>query len=177
MTRVTDLTDRITDLIERGLLKAGERLHSVRSGAKEHGVSKNTMAEAYDRLVALGYLEARQGSGYYVARAVRSRVEHGAPHVAEALDHLSLLREQLERQYAVRVGDGRPPPDWMEKLEVGVRCRLARPAGGTELDHGYGSPWGYAPLRERIVVTLAERAVAARPDQILLTQGRTTRWT
>lgn len=171
MTRVTDIIDRITDRIDRGLLKTGERLHSVRVGAQEHGVSKNTMAEAYDRLVALGYLEAKQGSGYYVARMTRQRpAEQPLPHVAEAVDHVSLLREQLERQYSVRVGDGRPPPSWMEKLDSGGSSRLPRPAGG-DLDHGYGTPWGYAPLRERIAVALAERAIKAAPEQILLTQG------
>ena len=50
-------------LIDDGLLKPGERLRSIRAGATEHGVSKNTMAEAYERLVALGYLEARRGAG------------------------------------------------------------------------------------------------------------------
>jgi len=171
MSRVTDIVDRVTDQIARGLLKPGDRLHSVRTGAQEHGVSKNTMAEAYDRLVSMGRLEAKQGSGYYVARAATPRVEPRPPHLAEAVDHVSLLREQLERHYAVRVGDGRPPPSWLERLEVGGHARLMRPVGGSDLDHGYGSPWGYAPLRERIALTLAERSITAPPERILLTQG------
>lgn len=171
MSRVSDIVEKITGQIDRGLLKTGDRLHSVRAGALEHGVSKNTMAEAYDRLVAMGRLDAKQGSGYYVARAAKPRAEPHPPHLAEAVDHVSLLREQLERHYSVRVGDGRPPPSWMERLEVGGHARLTRPVGGGDLDHGYGSPWGYAPLRERIALALAERSITAPPDRILLTQG------
>jgi len=170
MSRVGDIVDQINDQIDRGLLKTGDRLRSVREGAREHGVSKNTMADAYDRLVAMGRVEAKQGSGYTVARAAKPRQEPRPPHLAEAVDHVSLLREQLERHYSVRVGDGRPPPSWMERLEVGSHARLMRPSGG-DLDHGYGSPWGYAPLRERIALTLAERSIIAPPDRILLTQG------
>ncbi|MCG5242389.1 PLP-dependent aminotransferase family protein [Azospirillum doebereinerae] len=171
MSRTGDIVDRITSQIERGLLKPGDRLHSVRAGAQEHGVSKNTMSEVYDRLVAMGRVEAKQGSGYYVARAAKPRVEPRPPHLAEAVDHVSLLREQLERHYSVRVGDGRPPPSWLERLEVGAHARLVRPVGSSDLDHGYGNPWGYAPLRERIALMLADRSITAPPERILLTQG------
>src|SRR5690606_27009171 len=74
-TRVEQLVERIQQWIEQGLLKPGERLRSVRAGAAEHGVSKNTMAEVYDRLVAQGLLEARRGSGYYVNRIARPALD------------------------------------------------------------------------------------------------------
>ncbi|WP_051341150.1 PLP-dependent aminotransferase family protein [Azospirillum halopraeferens] len=171
MTRVDGIVARIVELIEGGLLKPGERLLSVRAGAQEYGVSKNTMAEAYDRLVALGHLEARPGSGYYAAGVRRPSVERHAPHVAEAVDLVSLLREQLVQSYAVRVGDGRPPPSWMERLEIGGRSRARMPVRAIEGEHGYGNPRGYLPLRERIALALAERSIKASPDQILLTHG------
>src|SRR5690606_40047933 len=79
----SDLVEQIAAAIARGALKPGQRLPSVRAGALEQGVSKNTMADAYDRLVAMGHLQARPGSGYYVAatRPLRSeerRVGRGA---------------------------------------------------------------------------------------------------
>ncbi|MGQ9366132.1 PLP-dependent aminotransferase family protein [Azospirillum sp. ST 5-10] len=171
MTRVGGIVDKIVGLIEGGLLKPGERLLSVRAGAQEYGVSKNTMAEAYDRLVALGHLEAKQGSGYYVARLRRPSVERPSSHVAEAVDLVSLLREQLVQSYAVRIGDGRPPPSWMERFEIGGHGRLAKAVHGADGGHGYGNPWGYLPLRERIALALGERSIKAAPDQILLTHG------
>ena len=41
------------------------RVPSIREFARTHKVSRFTVVEAYDRLVAMGYLEARRGSGFY----------------------------------------------------------------------------------------------------------------
>ena len=171
MTRVDGIVGTISGLIDSGLLKPGERLPSVRAGALEHGVSKNTMSEVYDRLVAVGYLEAKQGSGYYVARVKRQPVEQTSPRVAEAIDLVSLLREQLVQNYAVRVGDGRPPTSWMERFELGSHLKFMKSSRGVGPEHGYGSPWGFLPLREKLALTLGERSIKASSDQILLTQG------
>ena len=43
----------------------GTRVPSIREFARSYGVSRFTVVEAYDRLVAMGYLEARRGSGFY----------------------------------------------------------------------------------------------------------------
>jgi len=170
MTRVDTIIQRIVHLIDTDILKPGQRVLSVRAGGIEYGVSKNTMAEAYDRLVALGYLSARQGSGYYVAQTKRPSSTERPPHVQEAVDFVSLLEEQLVQHYAVRVGDGRPPASWTERIEPGGSTRYLNAAGG-ESEHGYGTPQGFTPLRERVVVALAERSIKASLDQIILTHG------
>jgi DNA-binding transcriptional MocR family regulator len=168
-TRVDTIVGDMAALIDKGLLKTGTRLASVRRAAVEHGVSKNTMAEAYDRLVASGYLRSRAGSGYYVAREARPEGRAPRPDVAEALDLVSLLREQFDQHYEVRPGDGRPPPSWMENSELSAHFGGRKRRG--EAFDGYGSPWGYLPLREHIAVTLGHRAVRVAPEQILLTLG------
>ncbi|NIF66262.1 winged helix-turn-helix transcriptional regulator, partial [Burkholderia sp. Cy-647] len=48
-------------------LMPGARVPSVRSMAELLGVSKSTVVEAYDRLVAEGALSARRGAGFFVA--------------------------------------------------------------------------------------------------------------
>ena len=53
-----------------GRLKAGARVPSSRALALEHGVSRVTAVQAYDRLVAEGYLVARPGAGLFVADSV-----------------------------------------------------------------------------------------------------------
>src|SRR5208337_880492 len=118
MTRVNLIVEQVTSLLRAGTYKKGDRLPSVRQAALEHGVSKNTMAEAYDRLVAEGLLEARVGSGYYVVYRDLAASNAPQPHIAEAADAVSLLREQLDQHYEVRPGDGRPPPSWMEASEL-----------------------------------------------------------
>ena len=47
------LAQKIGKLIDQGLLKPGDRLPSIRAGAIEYGVAKNTLVEAYERLGAI----------------------------------------------------------------------------------------------------------------------------
>ncbi|MGV0887785.1 hypothetical protein V6760_13050, partial [Acinetobacter venetianus] len=70
------------------------------------------------RLVAAGLIAARKGSGFVVAQAVDANGAGRPRHVAEAIDIASLLGAQLEQSFAIRVGDGRPPPSWTEQSEI-----------------------------------------------------------
>lgn len=170
-TKVEALTERLLRAIEQDDMPAGTRLRSVRDAARKEGLGINTVVEAYNRLVARGFVESRPGSGYYVRKVARSRASAPAPHVAAAVDVVSLLREQLEQHYEVRVGDGRPPASWMEGSELGSHLRRARAQGLSDIEHGYGTPWGYLPLRETVVRLLGERSIQVHSRQVLLTQG------
>ncbi len=170
ISRTDAIVAQYLNLIDQGRLQPGQRVASIRKGAAEHQVSKNTMAGVYDRLVALARLEARAGSGYVVSAATRPVSAGPRPHVAEAIDLVSLLREQLDQHYEVRPGDGRPPASWMEGSELSAQFNAMRPRG-VGVEHGYGSSWGYMPLRERICLFLAERSIRCMPDQVLLTHG------
>ncbi len=170
-TKAEALAARMARAIEEGVLATGARLRSVRDAAAKEGLSRNTVVDAYNRLVARGFAEARPGSGYYVRKLGGLRAAAPAPHVTEAVDVVSLLREQLEQHYEVRVGDGRPPASWMEGSELGSQLRRARGGGLPLVEHGYGTPWGYLPLRETIARLLGERTIDVSPRQVLLTQG------
>lgn len=50
-----------------GALAPGEKLPSKRRLAEHHGISVNTVQNAYEQLIAEGYIEARERSGYYVS--------------------------------------------------------------------------------------------------------------
>ena len=170
-TKVEALVKRIAQAIDHGLLPAGARLRSVRDCADKEGVSRNTVVEAYNRLIARGYAESRPGSGYFARKATGARVQAPAAHQSEAVDVVSLLREQHEQHYEVRVGDGRPPATWMEGSELGRHLRGMRTHTWNQLEHGYGTPWGYLPLRQTIARLLHERGIQADARQVLLTQG------
>lgn len=169
--KVETLTAKLLKSIEQDALPAGTRLRSVRDAAQKEGLGVNTVVEAYNQLVARGFLESRPGSGFYVRKMPRTRTAAPAPHVTAAIDVVSLLREQLEQHYEVRVGDGRPPPSWMEGSELGRHLRRARAEGLSDIEHGYGTPWGYQPLRETVVRLLSERSIEVHTGQVLLTQG------
>ena len=170
-TRADGIVDQLLHLMDTGVLQPGQRLASIRKAAADHAVSKNTMAGVYDRLVALARLEARPGSGYLVAPVAPASSDGTRPHIAEALDLVSLLREQLDQHYEVRPGDGRPPASWMEGSELSAQFSAMKLPRGVGVEHGYGSSWGYLPLRERLCLFLGERSIACKPNQVLLTHG------
>lgn len=170
-SRVETIYEAIVGRIDRGLIRAGERLPSIRTATQTFAVSKNTMVEAYDRLVASGRVESRPGSGFYVTQHQPKRAKIPSPGKVDAVDIVWLLREQLEKRYEVRIGDGRPPAAWMEGPDVGMLLRPVTRPGKRALPESYGSPNGLPALRERIALTLAERSINAEPAQVLLTQG------
>ncbi|WP_343900290.1 winged helix-turn-helix domain-containing protein, partial [Nocardioides aquaticus] len=61
------LADRVRALGLAGTLRAGDRLPSSRALASELAVSRAVTAQAYEQLVAEGWLEGRHGSGTFVA--------------------------------------------------------------------------------------------------------------
>src|SRR6202046_3326670 len=52
--------------IDERVFRPGMRMPSIRKLAEDKGVSRFTVVEAYERLVAHGYLDSRRGSGFYV---------------------------------------------------------------------------------------------------------------
>src|SRR5215831_1187031 len=65
------LCDQIVAGIKRQIddrhLRPGIKLPSIRKFAEIYKVSRFTVVEAYDRLVAMGYLHSRRGAGFYSA--------------------------------------------------------------------------------------------------------------
>ncbi|MBA3465747.1 MAG: PLP-dependent aminotransferase family protein [Deltaproteobacteria bacterium] len=62
------LADELGQAIDRGALRAGDRLPSVRRLAQERSVSVATVLEAYLRLENAGLIEVRPKSGHFVRR-------------------------------------------------------------------------------------------------------------
>src|SRR5690348_11439926 len=57
---------RISELIEHGTLRPGERVPSVRRCSEQQNVSIATVMQAYRLLENRGIIEGRPQSGYYV---------------------------------------------------------------------------------------------------------------
>ncbi|WP_199897556.1 GntR family transcriptional regulator [Asaia platycodi] len=63
---VAQIVDAIRTRIVSGTWLDGMKLASIRKLAEECGVSPLTVSNAYNRLVAEGFLQARRASGYFV---------------------------------------------------------------------------------------------------------------
>ena len=171
------LVDQIVAGIKRQIddrhLRAGVRLPSIRSFAESHKVSRFTVVEAYDRLVAMGHLQSRRGAGFYVAPPVAADPARPLPANGNKQNEelVWLIRRLLEAdEETLLLGGPWLPNSWLD--EAGIRQNLSSLArrNGTYLLE-YGHPFGYLPLREHLALMLGGLGVTAHPDQILLTQG------
>ncbi|MGE0802915.1 MAG: PLP-dependent aminotransferase family protein [Lautropia sp.] len=176
-TLVDQIVDHYAARIDERLLRAGHKMPSIRRFAGEHRVSRFTVVEAYDRLIARGYIEARPGSGFYVkARDVASHLAQArtwaeAPN--RSVDVVWLLRNMFRQLPAADMpGGGVLPPDWLDAELVAASLRsLGRQKGSALL--GYGHAQGYLPLRQQLQLKLAQLEIAATPEQIVTTNGVT----
>jgi DNA-binding transcriptional MocR family regulator len=159
---VAQIVDGYRRLIAEGALKPGAKLPSIRAFAASHGISVFTVVEAYDRLVAQGWVASRAQAGFFVKRRTGEAVaaEPAQPYLQQIFE---------SRNLALKPGCGWLPHDWL--FEDGVRRGLRHLAGdGAELG-GYGLPHGHLALRVLIAECLGEQQIAADPDHVLLTQG------
>lgn len=171
-SKTDDLTQALRRQIAAGEFAAGDRLPSIRSLAARHGLSKNTVIEAYDSLVASGDVEPRRGSGFYVRGAQASAARDDEPNLLDrAMDTVWILREQLNNDPThLAIGHGIPPARWFDDSRIErVRQRFAR--GAPDAPFQYGHRLGYRPLRETLERRLQAWGIAAPSNQILLTLG------
>ncbi len=174
-TRTTEVMGAIRAKIAGRALAAGDRLPSIRSLATSMGVSPSTVVDAYDRLAAEGQIRARRGSGFYVSPTVMPplALAEDEPRRDRAVDPFWVSRQSLDTDAAVlKPGCGWLPPDWMPDaaLRRAVRA-LARTEASLLTD--YGGTRGALALRRLLLTRLADDAIAASIDQLMLTGSGT----
>lgn len=168
---VEQIVQGFSQRIEQRSMRSGSKVPSIRRFAEEHGVSRFTVVQAYDRLVASGHLQSRKGSGFYVGKVATSNKVHTACQLDRAGDVLWLLRQALkDGQYRFQPGCGWLPADWMDVANVQRSLRqLSRNGGAYLVD--YSQAGGYVPLRQQLVRRLEEAGIRAEVPQIVTCHG------
>lgn len=184
------LYEALRRAILAGQFGARSRLPSTRGLAVQLGVSRMTVVNAYEQLLAEGYTEGRTGSGTFVASTLPEQLlqiqdtgERRRPRTqARPNPFLSKRGRWLAQPRAVKL---RVEEDQcfqafqngtaaVDEFPFNIWSRLAmrrlrRPP--REL-LGYGDPAGYRPLRASIAQYLrASRAVRCEPDQVIIVAG------
>ncbi|MFG0675692.1 PLP-dependent aminotransferase family protein [Delftia sp. WSY_7] len=179
LSLVEQLVDHYGSLIRHHGLRAGSRLPSVRALARQAGVSRDTVVQAYDRLAAQGLVHSRRGSGVFVSarRAAQAlpRASQGLPTLEQgaAFDTAFLLRSMF-REGTEHSGDaGMLPPEWLDQEMLASALRAVGRSTGTSL-LTYGVPQGYLPLRQQIASVLQAQDVPAHPEAHLMTVAGVT---
>jgi GntR family transcriptional regulator/MocR family aminotransferase len=145
--------------VQSGRLPPGTTLPASRTLARDLGLARGTVVDAYAQLVAEGYLRARAGAATTVAPGVGP-----APSTAAA------------RPMAVgpRPADLRPGDPDLGSFPRQRWLRAMRSALATAPDHalGYGDPRGDLDLRVALAAYLGRtRGVATTPDRLVVTSG------
>ena len=126
------LIDQVVNALQKMIVgrafRAGARMPSIRNFAQDHGISRFTVVQAYDRLVAMGYMHSRQGAGFYVSARPKPHNElDGTYKPDSAVDVVWLLRNSLEHRSSKTMPGhgGFQPPGWKTQASKRVcgRCR------------------------------------------------------
>jgi DNA-binding transcriptional MocR family regulator len=171
---VDQIVAAISGMVNRRELRVGTKMPSVRQFAKVNGVSTFTVVESYDRLLHLGVLSSRRGSGFFVARGGPDAAQPPCAPAAAAAAPIDALTPDLYsgQSDALPVGAGWLPPEWYGESTIldAVRHAMKIPAGRLR---GYGHPLGFPALRQHLAHSLSSELCAVEPEQVLLTHGAT----
>ncbi len=183
----TQLRDAILD----GRLAPGARLPATRKAAAFFGVSRNTCAVVYEKLTGAGYVASRHGSGTFVATrpsgTVRSSRKIAEPDERlnpawisdEIFSAIGFWREtpSAESTATPHAADFRPalvdpknfPYDVFRSVSTKqLRMLERKPASLRSAQGNQGNYTLRFAITQHIALT---RAIACRPDDIVVTSG------
>ncbi len=170
---------RVSELIEHGTLRPGERVPSVRKYSVQQDVSIATVTQAYRLLEDRGLIEARPQSGYYV-RARRwtpppePEIYRPAPRSVKV--HVSDMVMQVVKAASnpglVRLGAALPSPELFPSKQLNrITAAIGRRSPHT--CNSYDPPPGNPALRVQLARRAMEAGCTLSPDDIITTCGAT----
>lgn len=182
--------EAIRHAILSGTLLPTAPLPATRLLAKQLGVSRMTIINAYDQLFAEGYLEARTGAGTFVAAHLPEeflqtsgfeRRANQENHFTRKIKFTDYGRSLANHSQGILLHNGATPllpfqhgVSAIEEFPFAVWSKIAlkwqkKPPASLL---SYGDSVGFQPLREAIAAHLASaRGVRCRVEQIIVTNG------
>lgn len=192
--RYRQLYRAVRGAILAGTLAPGSRLPATRVLARDTGLSRNTVLDAFEQLRVEGYLTGRVGSGTYVSRELPDAalavgdlepdslaaqnvatfpvaLSSSARRLEEIEPRASRLTWSIGRGAACDFRYGAPSfDDFPMTVWSRIAARRTRRASVRRLS--YGSPDGCPELREALARYLSRsRGVRCVPEQIVITYG------
>lgn len=170
--------------ILEGRLRPGTRLPATRELARQYGLSRGTIVNAFELLKSEGYTEGTIGSGTYVSRILPEewmnvRVGDGSTQKKhqQRKRHLSAYGKQITLfpgydKRPTRAFRANVPGLDVFPMELWTRI-TARVLRRASTNHLLGSePMGYEPLRQAVANYLSSsRGVNCEPGQVAIVSG------
>ncbi len=169
--------------IAEGVFPRATRLPATRDLARELSVSRNTVLNVYENLMAQGYVTARTGSGTWIAENLPEG-SLNSQRTPEAFTASPRSLAAISKRGASLLGHANASPyqwgafvpgapdvtQFPHKLFSQIQARLSRQPEVDRLI--YSSNGGCPQLREALADYLSvARSVRAEADQIIITEG------
>ena len=173
-SRVEHVMQHVRERIQHRTLSVGARLPSIRSMAQLIQVSKSTVVDAYDRLVAEGLIQSRPGAGFYVRQPLPPFSLSARPSApAREVDPLWVMRQSLDAdENTLNPGCGWLPATWMPENDIRKALRALSRQPVAPLT-AYGTPQGSPELRQLLALRMSERGILTDPACLVLTESGT----
>lgn len=144
-----------------GYIKQGEKLPSVRVLAKQLGVSKSTIENAYDRLLSEGFIVAKAKSGYFC----------DIPEMKKKKTEILPMKNEINSHHYLYDFSSRLTDYEQFDQKVWIRYTKEILENGT-LMAGYGHPQGEYELRDELSSYLYHsRNLKTHPEHLLIGAG------
>jgi GntR family transcriptional regulator/MocR family aminotransferase len=159
---------QIKSMILEGSLAADSKLPSTRWLSKDLQISRNVILEAYEQLMAEGYIEGKQGSGTVVAKDLYfQRSEIKGEENFSKVEHKSIDSDLIDFRSGIPALDVFPQKEWgslYNKICNQVPSSTFR----------YCGPAGSMELRQALSKYLFRvRGICCMPEQIMIISGST----
>lgn len=180
------LFEQVRAMILEGRLRSGEQLPATRALSEQLGIARNTVALAYDRLSAEGYIETRPSVGTFISSQIpetvlyvaqktgmraSSRGQRAVTPSAQTSCRSQALVNPRRGQLVVDFWVGRPDPaSFPRKVWARLLTERLKTAGSAFTD--YRDPSGLMDLRLAIADRLRPtRNIATLPEKIIIVGG------
>ncbi|WP_229211134.1 aminotransferase-like domain-containing protein [Dyadobacter jiangsuensis] len=173
----SQIADRLAAQIEKGILKAGDKLISLRALSKEQGISLSTAFKAYVELENKGIIEARPKSGYFVRFSTLNSPErlHNTPprpliEKANVDEMIRTVYKTMTYERVVRLSVAAPAAELIPEAKLNkamVEALRKSPNSCTQYDDVQGNP----ALRKQIAKYAFNWKGNVSEDEVVTTQG------
>ena len=178
-TTYRQLADSVQGMIEGGTLRAGDRLPSLRSMARDYRVSITTVMSAYEVLENRRLVDARNRSGFFVRaripsaeRLPKQQAASAAPRNIERPDMYEEVISAINDPTIVPLGCAVPSREIIpEKRLAGISAAILRKYGADAFSYSV-SP-GRIELRHQIVKRMLTAGVVTDHTKVITTSGAT----
>lgn len=171
------VADNIEQLIDKEVLKIGDKLPSVRSLCKERGISPSTAFQAYYHLESKGLIESRPKSGYYIRFNTRRMpdIPKTCKPVKKAAEvtvneMIMAVLADMTNDHVLKFSIATPPIGILPAAKISkavVHAMRQLPGGGIGYEHLQGN----LLLRRQIARLSLNWGSACSEDDVVTTNG------